>query len=95
MNGPSLCAVCKHNRRKITTTDERQRAAEGSGTVPGAFVSETGTCEAFPNGIPLAIYRGGYDHRAPYGNETVLFERGPDATVTDVNAMLYWIALID
>lgn len=38
-------------------------------------------CEAFPEGIPRRILAGGFDHRAPFSDETTLF--APAQGVTD------------
>ena len=32
------------------------------------------TCAAFPDGIPDEIFYGGFDHRQPLRNESVLFK---------------------
>ena len=37
-------------------------------------------CSAFPDGIPDAIYIGGFDHRQPFpGDGGVLYEPDPSA----------------
>lgn len=36
------------------------------------------TCEAYPKGIPEAIWAGGFDHRQPYsGDNGVQYEAKP------------------
>jgi len=50
----------------------------------------TGRCEAFPTGIPVAIFAGGFDHRSAYGDETLLFKprRGVSKTQIDETVRL-------
>lgn len=39
-------------------------------------------CDAFPDGIPDAIYQGGFDHRRPYpGDHGIRFELDPSETM--------------
>jgi hypothetical protein len=41
---------------------------------------ESATCDAFPDGIPSAIFIDGRNHHQPYpGDHGILFERRPDA----------------
>lgn len=57
--GISMCWACKHSRGD---SDE----------IDGIL---TGTCDAFPDGIPLEIYAGGFDHRKEFaGDNGVRFE---------------------
>jgi hypothetical protein len=46
-------------------------------------------CKAFPQGIPSAIFRDGFDHRKPYeGDGGVLFE--PKSQVDEDIVKTYW-----
>lgn len=52
--GINLCWACKH------LSDEAGETPDG---IP------TGTCKAYPNGIPLDIFAGGFDHRQPFAGD--------------------------
>ena len=54
MIGVSLCPLCKHLSDDVVVNEEGFDAS---------------TCKAFPQGIPLAIFVGGFDHREPYPND--------------------------
>ena len=57
--GISMCWACKHSQGNSTEID-------------GIL---TGTCDAFPDGIPLEIYAGGFDHRQKFvGDNGVRFK---------------------
>lgn len=49
---------------------------------------ETGVCSAFPNGIPVEIFAGGFDHREPFGSETGLFVAAPGVTEQEIERTL-------
>lgn len=70
---PSLCLLCTRYRYE-------------SGTDPDGF--ETGTCDAFPEGIPVDIDAGGFDHRKNYADEELLFEPRPDVKIAEVERTL-------
>jgi hypothetical protein len=41
-------------------------------------------CRAFPEGIPSEIINGGFDHREPFGDETLLFLLAEGKTEEDI-----------
>ncbi len=52
--GPSICTCCARL--------DRERGAEWD-------EGESGICAAFPDGIPLEIFAGGFDHRGPFAGD--------------------------
>ena len=70
---PSLCSKCARNRRGIGT--DRNGIS-------------TGTCDAFPDGIPVEIFAGGFDHREPFGDEELLFEPAPGVTEREIDRVV-------
>lgn len=61
----------------------------GSGRDPGTG-TPTGTCAAFPDGIPLAIYTGQMDHRVPIdGDHGLQWTPGIDAD-TEIAEYVQW-----
>lgn len=67
--GLSLCPYCRHNRYETVDT--------AAGLV--------GVCDAFPDGIPIEIFAGGFDHRQPFTDDPdeVLFELDDGVTIAD------------
>lgn len=43
-------------------------------------------CKAFPEGIPMEIFNGGFDHREPLGDETITFRLAQNKTPEDLEA---------
>lgn len=70
--GVTICDLCSRNRWETTVVD-------------GISV---GTCDSFPDGIPVEIYVGGFDHRKKFGDEELLFELAPDADEVEVEETL-------
>ena len=71
--GLSLCPYCRHNRYESVDT--------AAGLV--------GVCDAFPDGIPIEIFAGGYDHRQPFaGDEGITFELDAGVTAAQVDEAL-------
>lgn len=65
VSGPNICLACAHLREETADTGITSKA--------------TATCDAFPDGIPDAIYRAGFDHRAPFeGDNGVRFALEPE-----------------
>jgi hypothetical protein len=50
---PNLCVACTHRKQLIT--------------LPGT--NRVSTCDAFPDGIPVGILDGSFDHRLPHPND--------------------------
>lgn len=68
--GRSFCWPCKHY----------QPPDMPPGMISGEWSS--GTCAAFPNGIPSIIAAGGFDHRQPHMDDGgVQFERTDESSL--------------
>jgi len=75
---PTLCLSCTRYKYE-------------SGIDPDGH--ETGTCEAFPEGIPVAIDSGGFDHRKPFaGDNGILFDPLPGVTDRELDDL---VALVE
>jgi hypothetical protein len=42
-------------------------------------------CRAFPDGIPSEILDGGFDHRQPFGDETITFKPAEGVTEDEID----------
>lgn len=63
--------------RSFTICTSCSKLNRGSSVpAPGSLLG-TMTCKAFPQGIPLKIWDGGFDHRLPLHGETELYEMEP------------------
>lgn len=78
--GVSLCLKCSRFRPGVFGDDD-------------GF--ETGTCDAFPDGIPVDIFAGGFDHRSRFGDEELLFEPRPGVTPAEVEQIVALAAELD
>ena len=65
---PSLCFLCERYVAGMDPDNDRDEPI----------------CQAFPEGIPSAIINGGFDHRKPLGNETILFRLAEGKTEEDI-----------
>lgn len=70
---PSLCLRCSRYRYE-------------SGVDPDGV--ETGTCDSFPEGIPVEIFAGGFDHREPFGDEELLFDPAPGVSEAEIEEIV-------
>lgn len=77
--GVSLCFKCSRFRPGTSGEDDG---------------IDVGTCDAFPEGIPVDIFAGGFDHRKPFAEESLLFEPSPGVKSEDVDAVLEFASFL-
>jgi len=82
-----ICLGCKHLRAQADLGDAT--AYQGEETEELADSLPTGTCDAFPEGIPIPIWRSVLDHRtAVRGDHDITFE-ATDDRATRYAALLF------
>ena len=72
----TICFACKHLRRGET--------GESDDGAP------TAVCAAYPDGIPLEIWKGGFDHRQEYGGEADGLRFELDTSDDEADELLAW-----
>ena len=70
-----ICLGCAHFTRRMDPTCEQFRTGEPP---------VTGYCEAYPDGIPVEIWRSAADHREPFAGD-----RGISFAPLDEHAAYY------
>lgn len=56
---------------------------------------DVGTCDAFPDGIPVEIFAGGFDHREQFAEESLLFEPSPGVMPEDVDRIVEFVSALE
>ena len=69
-SGPPICSLCHYYE---------------PGTDPDNELNKP-RCKAFPEGIPDEIFKGGFDHREPLGEEAITFRLAEGKTEQDLEA---------